>query len=156
MEKAGNEHENRKYNDPSQYTRSRLQRRKISLASQKRQRHEALQGRKEKLSEEEQREVDAYVQKHKPRKSVAYILWFLFGTIGGHRYYLRSIESGIMMALFVIVFPYFTFCWWLFDFVQLSHLVETRTLDVQEKSSLPLKQDTSQLNKHKRRNTSPY
>ena len=99
----------------------------------KRQRHEALQGRKEKLSEEEQREVDAYVQKHKPRKSVAYILWFLFGTIGGHRYYLRSIESGIMMALFVIVFPYFTFCWWLFDFVQLSHLVETRTLDVQEK-----------------------
>lgn len=99
----------------------------------KRKRHEALQGRKEKLSEEEQREVDAYVQKHKPRNSTAYILWFLFGTLGGHRYYLRSIESGIMMALFVILFPYFTIGWWLFDFVQLSHLVETRTLDVQEK-----------------------
>lgn len=32
----------------------------------KRKRHEALQGRKEKLSEEEQREVDAYVQNTSP------------------------------------------------------------------------------------------
>ncbi|MGB6231320.1 MAG: TM2 domain-containing protein [Litorimonas sp.] len=34
--------------------------------------------------------------------AVAYILWFLFGTLGAHRYYFRRYKSGLAMLTYTL------------------------------------------------------
>jgi TM2 domain-containing membrane protein YozV len=37
---------------------------------------------------------------------VAYVLWFLFGSVGGHRFYLKRIGTAVtMLLIFVVSIP---------------------------------------------------
>jgi TM2 domain-containing membrane protein YozV len=38
-----------------------------------------------------------------PNLAVAYVVWFLFGVVGGHRYYLRRFGSGVLMTVLLLL-----------------------------------------------------
>lgn len=74
---------------------------------------------------------------------VAYLLWFFFGTLGGHRFYLGRIASAAIMAAISITGSVITFAllrqdppslagafftlpagiWWLIDAFQIPKMV---------------------------------
>ena len=55
------------------------------------------------LSVQEQMLIEQRVTNEAKSVGVAYLLWFFLGTLGGHRFYLGRIGTGILMlALFVI------------------------------------------------------
>lgn len=82
------------------------------------------------LSETEQQEVDDYVLPRMPKKRTAYILCILTGILGGHRYYLKSCISGVLMVVLLLVSPVLTLIWWLIDLIRLSGMVDDRVLDL--------------------------
>ncbi|MHA6482048.1 TM2 domain-containing protein [Paenibacillus sp. strain BS8-2] len=43
--------------------------------------------------------VQGEVEKNKKNAAVMYLLWFFFGSLGGHRYYLGDVGKGIAMTL---------------------------------------------------------
>ena len=73
---------------------------------------------------------------------VAYMLWFVFGTLGGHRFYLGRIPSGAIMAAMSLTGTVITFAllahdppslvgalftlpawiWWLIDAFQIPKM----------------------------------
>ncbi len=73
------------------------------------------------------------------RKSVAgtYVLWLLVGAVGGHRFYLGRIGSGlVMLSLAVVgfatsfmyvgyVFLFAVLAWWLMDAFRIPGMVRT-------------------------------
>ena len=57
---------------------------------------------------------------------VAYLLWFMLGFFGGHRFYARQKGTAAAMAIMsvtVILFPV-TFIWWLVDAFLLPDLID--------------------------------
>lgn len=59
------------------------------------------------------------VEYQEERKSlaVAYILWGILGPLGGHRFYLRAIPSGLaqLILTLTIVGLFVTVIWWVVD-----------------------------------------
>lgn len=55
------------------------------------------------LTIEEQLLVNSEVEKRSKNIIVAYILCWLTGIIGGHRYYLGRVKSAILMTILCIV-----------------------------------------------------
>jgi|ERR1700730_428668 TM2 domain-containing membrane protein YozV len=43
--------------------------------------------------------IQGELEKNKKSKGVLYLIWFFFGGIGGHRYYLGDVGRGIAMTL---------------------------------------------------------
>ncbi|MBA9024745.1 MULTISPECIES: TM2 domain-containing protein [Bacillaceae] len=54
---------------------------------------------KKDLSAEQLAMVQSELEKKQKSKGLAYLLWFFFGGIGGHRYYAGDIGIGIGMTL---------------------------------------------------------
>lgn len=90
------------------------------------ERRQQLRVRIAALSETERQEVDAYIQARMPKKKTAYLVCLFTGLLGGHRYYLKSYASGILMTLFLLIFPLFTAAWWIVDLIRLSNMIDDR------------------------------
>jgi TM2 domain-containing membrane protein YozV len=54
---------------------------------------------KQGMTAEQLAMVGAEVDRKAKSKGIAYVLWFFFGGIGGHRYYNGNIGLGIAMTL---------------------------------------------------------
>jgi TM2 domain-containing membrane protein YozV len=75
----------------------------------------------------------------KKNAGIGYILWFLFGLFGAHRFYLGKILSGVIqlvlgiLALLTISAP-FLFCiwaiWWVYDALVMPGWISTRNLEL--------------------------
>lgn len=55
------------------------------------------------LTTEEMLLVNSEVEKRKRSLVVAYVLWFILGALGAHRFYFGKIKSGVAMALLVVL-----------------------------------------------------
>tara|TARA_Y100000588_G_scaffold58958_1_gene57619 strand:+ start:40918 stop:41316 length:399 start_codon:yes stop_codon:yes gene_type:complete len=83
---------------------------------------------------------------------LAYVLWFFFGMIGGHRFYLGKIKSGVTMLLLTVVgwvtsvilvgflFLFVTGIWWLIDIyytnkyvVEHNNAMKSKKLEILDK-----------------------
>ncbi|MCP1144490.1 TM2 domain-containing protein [Lysinibacillus endophyticus] len=54
---------------------------------------------KQDLSTQELAIVNSEMNNKQKSKGIAYLIWFFFGGIGGHRYYAGDIGMGIAMTL---------------------------------------------------------
>ncbi len=54
---------------------------------------------KQDLTGQELQILSTEMDKKKKSLTVAWLLWFFFGGIGGHRYYFGKIGTGILMTL---------------------------------------------------------
>jgi len=49
--------------------------------------------------------VNRYLPRFKKSQLTAYILWFLLGTVGGHRFYLKQWKVGLAILSFWLLIP---------------------------------------------------
>lgn len=68
----------------------------------------------------------------KKSEIVAFALWFFFGVVGGHRFYLKKIPSAIaMLILTCTVFGMvITVIWWVIDAFLIIGMTKEYNLDV--------------------------
>jgi TM2 domain-containing membrane protein YozV len=61
--------------------------------------------------------IEQRVANDGPSAAVSYVLWFLLGLLGVHRFYLGRVGSGVvMLVLSITVFGVFiTGIWWIVD-----------------------------------------
>lgn len=58
---------------------------------------------RDQLTNEELMLVNSEVEKRKKSAAVAYLLCIFFGTVGGHRYYMKKIGSAVAMTLITVL-----------------------------------------------------
>ena len=49
--------------------------------------------------------VNRYLPRFKKSQLIAYTLWFLLGTVGAHRFYLKQWKVGLAIVLFWLLVP---------------------------------------------------
>lgn len=54
---------------------------------------------KKNLSHQDLMILESEMDKHKRSKGISFLLWFFFGAIGGHRYYMGDTIYAIFMTL---------------------------------------------------------
>jgi TM2 domain-containing membrane protein YozV len=64
--------------------------------------------KKQTFTTQELQMLDSEFSKQKKSVSATWLLWVFLGGIGGHRYYLGKIGSGILMTLTVGLFGFWT------------------------------------------------
>lgn len=61
------------------------------------------------LTIEESSYMENFIAQHKKKAAIAWLLWFFFGGIGAHRYYLGQNTSGLILALVTIFISPWTY-----------------------------------------------
>lgn len=92
------------------------------------------------LSAAEQQEVDAFITPKLLGKRNAYLLWFFTGLLGGHRFYLKSYISGVLMAILLIAATPLAVLWWIIDLFRLPGMIEDRKLELGEEAVAKIEQ----------------
>jgi len=54
---------------------------------------------KSKLTEKQLAVLESEMQKHKKSVGVAYLLWFFFGSLGIHKFYLGNTKTGLLYLI---------------------------------------------------------
>ncbi|MGE5703685.1 MAG: TM2 domain-containing protein [Clostridia bacterium] len=85
---------------------------------------------RQSLNTDQQLMVNAEFEKKKKSKGIAYLLWFLLGSLGGHRFYVGDIGLAIglivvwIIGWFTLFIP--TLIWLLVDVFLLSGRVDKK------------------------------
>ena len=58
---------------------------------------------KRDLSDHELSVLNSEMEKHKKSTAIAYVLWFLFGTLGIHKFYIGKIKAGVLYFILGII-----------------------------------------------------
>lgn len=58
---------------------------------------------KQNLTEKQLSILNSEMEKHKKSTGLAYVLWFFFGTLGIHKFYIGNSKMGITYLVFGIV-----------------------------------------------------
>jgi hypothetical protein len=82
---------------------------------------------KQQLTPQQLQLLQSEMDRRKKSKGVAYLLWFLLGGIGGHRYYVGDIGMGIGMTLTLGGFG----LWALIDVFFIGSRVEKKNLELE-------------------------
>jgi TM2 domain-containing membrane protein YozV len=72
--------------------------------------------------------IEQRVANDGPSGGVAYVLWFFLGLLGGHRFYLGRVGSGVVMLVLSITFfgLLITGVWWLVDAFLIPGIMKER------------------------------
>ncbi|MGX7350201.1 TM2 domain-containing protein [Dolosicoccus paucivorans] len=90
------------------------------------------------LSLEEKAYVEQRVQNEKKSAGVVYLLWFVLGGIGAHRFYLGRPISGLILLLTTVLTGWFTFflptgLWVLIDLFLINGMLRKNTHAIRQR-----------------------
>ena len=72
--------------------------------------------------------INSEMNNKQKSKGIAYLIWFFFGGIGGHRYYAGDIGMGIAMTLTLGGLG----IWSLIDVFFIGKRIESKNMDVEK------------------------
>lgn len=88
------------------------------------------------LTTEERILVNTEVEKNKKSSTTAWVLWWFFGTLGGHRYYMG--KKGSAIAMTILTFTFFGLVisapWALIDVFFINGWLKANQNDVEEQA----------------------
>lgn len=78
---------------------------------------------------QERQFIETKVMSQKKSPAVAYVLWFFFGFLGGHRFYFGKTGSAIGMLALNLLTTWWTFgipilIWWLIDAFLIQNMLK--------------------------------
>jgi TM2 domain-containing membrane protein YozV len=83
---------------------------------------------KQDLTTQELQILATEMEKRKKSTGVAWLLWFFLGGIGGHRYYLGKIGTGILMTITLGCLG----IWTLIDLFLLSGMIRKANSEIEQ------------------------
>jgi TM2 domain-containing membrane protein YozV len=84
---------------------------------------------KQDLTTQELQILATEMEKRKKSTGVTWLLWFFLGGIGGHRYYLGKIGTGILMTITLGCLG----IWTLIDLFLLSGMIRKTNSEIEQK-----------------------
>lgn len=58
---------------------------------------------KQDLSDHELSVLNSEMEKHNKSTALAYVLWFFFGTLGIHKFYIGKIKAGVLYLILGVI-----------------------------------------------------
>jgi TM2 domain-containing membrane protein YozV len=79
--------------------------------------------------------IEQRVANDGPSPVVAYLLWFFLGLLGGHRFYLGKVGTGILLALLSISFIGLPISglWWFIDAFLLPGIMKVKRDEIRQR-----------------------
>ncbi|MGJ7921896.1 TM2 domain-containing protein [Neobacillus sp. LXY-4] len=82
---------------------------------------------KQELTTQELQMLASEMDRRKKSTTTTWLLWFFFGGIGGHRYYLGKIGTGIAMTLTLGCFG----IWSIIDLFLISGMINRKNTEIE-------------------------
>lgn len=91
--------------------------------------------RKSQLDSRELFLLDSQIKVYGKSMGLAYVLWYILGIFGGHRFYLGRKASGLaqLILTFTIIGVLITLIWWFIDAFQVHKWVKEYNLDMENR-----------------------